>query len=351
MAAYRPSASVNDLLRQFQALQTGAPGAYTPSASLGAAPGAYAPSEGVSGLLSAYQQAQANRPGAYTSQWSNQLSDLYNQIANRPAFSYDLNADMLYQQYRDQYTRGGRQAMRDTMGQASAMTGGFGNSYAQTAGQQAYQSYMQRLNDVVPQLEDRAYGRYRDQGTDLYNLYGLTAGNEDRDYGRYRDQVGDWRSDRDFAYGQYQDERGFDYGQYRDTVGDWQDNRNFDYGQYRDSVADWRDDRNFSYDLYTNERSWDAQQQAAAEAASRGGRGGGGGGGGGGTVRTGDNLRAADAYMSGGVTALDNFLRRLEQEGVPAAELMALRMQIMSSYAPIPLQYAQTSNPSIPGGR
>lgn len=322
MAAYRPSANVNDLLRQFQANQSGRPAAYTPSAD-------------VTNYQQVYQQAQQNQPGAYTSQWSNQLSDLYNQIANRPAFSYDLNADMLYQQYRDQYTRGGRQAMRDTMGQASAMTGGYGNSYAQTAGQQAYQSYMQQLNDVIPQLEDRAYGRYRDQGTDLYNLYGLTAGNEDRDYGRYRDQVGDWRSDRDFAYGQYQDERGFDYGQYRDSVGDWRDNRNF------------------SYDLYTNERSWDAQQQAAA-ASSRGGgggRGGRGGSGGGGTVRTGDNLRAADAYMSGGVTALDNFLRGLEQEGVPAAELMALRMQIMSSYAPIPLQYAQTSNPSIPGGR
>ena len=321
MAAYRPSANVNDLLRQFQAYQSGRPAAYTPSAD-------------VTNYQQAYQQVQANQPGAYTSQWSNQLSELYNQIANRPAFSYDLNADMLYQQYRDQYTRGGRQAMRDTMGQASAMTGGYGNSYAQTAGQQAYQSYMQQLNDVIPQLEDRAYGRYRDEGTDLYNLYGLTAGNEDRDYGRYRDQVGDWRSDRDFAYGQYQDERGFDYG------------------QYRDQVSDWRDNRNFSYDLYTNERSWDAQQQAAA--ASRGGgggRGGRGGRGGGGTVRTGDNLRAADAYMSGGVTALDNFLRGLEQEGVPATELMALRMQIMSSYAPIPLQYAQTSNPSIPGGR
>ena len=106
MAAYRPSANVNDLLRQFQANQSGRPAAYTPSAD-------------VTNYQQLYQQAQANQPGAYTSQWSNQLSDLYNQIANRPAFSYDLNADMLYQQYWDQYTRGGRQAMRDTMGQAS----------------------------------------------------------------------------------------------------------------------------------------------------------------------------------------------------------------------------------------
>jgi hypothetical protein len=308
MAAYRPSANVNDLLRQFQANQSGRPAAYTPSA--------YTPSADVTNYQQVYQQAQQNQPGAYTSQWSNQLSDLYNQIANRPAFSYDLNADMLYQQYRDQYTRGGRQAMRDTMGQASAMTGGYGNSYAQTAGQQAYQSYMQQLNDVIPQLEERAYGRYRDQGTDLYNLYGLTAGNEDRDYGRYRDQVGDWRSDRDFAYGQYQDERGFDYGQY-------QDNRNFDYGQYRDSVADWRDDRNFSYDLYTNERSWDAQQQAAAAAASRG--------------RSTNNNNGnefempEDAFQnalarlgSSGMIGVNSYLQGLERQGANPEDLLAI---------------------------
>jgi len=288
---------VNDLLRQFQAIQGGQPAAYTPSAD-------------VTNYQQLYQQAQANQPGAYTSQWSNQLSDLYNQIANRPAFSYDLNADMLYQQYRDQYTRGGRQAMRDTMGQASAMTGGYGNSYAQTAGQQAYQSYMQQLNDVIPQLEDRAYGRYRDQGTDLYNLYGLTAGNEDRDYGRYRDQVGDWRSDRDFAYGQYQDERGFDYGQYRDSVGDW------------------RDDRNFSYDLYTNERSWDAQQQAAAAAASRGGRGGRGGRG------DYDNAllaQAAAVYQQQGTAMLDYTIEQMIAQGLSPDAARRMRRTIINS--------------------
>lgn len=310
MAAYRPSANVNDLLRQFQANQSGRPAAYTPSA--------YTPSADVTNYQQVYQQAQQNQPVAYTSQWSNQLSDLYNQIANRPAFSYDLNADMLYQQYRDQYTRGGRQAMRDTMGQASAMTGGYGNSYAQTAGQQAYQSYMQQLNDVIPQLEDRAYGRYRDQGTDLYNLYGLTAGNEDRDYGRYRDQVGDWRSDRDFAYGQYQDEREFDYGRY-------QDNRNFDYGQYRDSVGDWRDDRNFSYDLYTNERSWDAQQQAAAAAAaSRGGSGGG----------DYDNAllaRAAAVYQQQGTDMLDYTIEQMIANGLSPSAARRMRQTIMNS--------------------
>lgn len=61
-------------------------------------------------------------------------------ILNRKDFSYDMNNDQMYQQYRDAYMRQGQQAMRDTMGAASALTGGYGSTYAQTAGSQAYGS-------------------------------------------------------------------------------------------------------------------------------------------------------------------------------------------------------------------
>jgi hypothetical protein len=64
-----------------------------------------------------------------------------NDILNRKAFSYDLNGDALYQQYKDMYMAQGKLAMQDTMGQAASMTGGYGNSYAASAGNQAYQGY------------------------------------------------------------------------------------------------------------------------------------------------------------------------------------------------------------------
>ena len=101
--------------------------------------------------LAALQQAQSQMP-TYQATYDQQLQDLYNQIVNRDKFSYDLNADALYQQYKDQYTTQGKLAMMDTMGQAQAMTGGYGNSYAQSVGQQAYQGYLQQLNDVIPEL-------------------------------------------------------------------------------------------------------------------------------------------------------------------------------------------------------
>ena len=90
---------------------------------------------------------------------------------NREDFQYDLNGDALYQQYKDRYMDLGKKAMQDTMGQASALTGGYGSSYAQNVGQQAYNSYMQQLGDVVPELYKLAYDRYQDRGDQLYKTY------------------------------------------------------------------------------------------------------------------------------------------------------------------------------------
>ena len=122
--------------------------------------------------IASAQQA-GNLYGGFDGNYAGQLQDLLNQILNRPNFEYDLNADMLYQQYRDQYQRAGQQAMADTMGQAATMTGGYGNSYAASAGNQAYQQYLTQLNNIVPELYDRAYNRYNQEQSDLMNQYSL----------------------------------------------------------------------------------------------------------------------------------------------------------------------------------
>lgn len=110
---------------------------------------------------------------------------------NREDFSYNPNGDALYRYYRDRYTDQGKLAMADTMGQAAALTGGYGSSYAQSAGQQAYNSYMKELGDVIPQLYQLAYDRYRDQGDDLLKQYDLLDRQEQTEYDRHRDQVAD----------------------------------------------------------------------------------------------------------------------------------------------------------------
>ena len=153
------------------------------------------------------------------------------QILNREKFSYDLNGDALYQQYKDQYTTQGKLAMMDTMGQAAVMTGGYGSSYAQTAGQQAYQSYLQQLNDVVPELYGMARDQYNQEGQALYDQASLMASMEDQDYGRYRDQLSDYYTDLNYLT---ENARYMSETEYQKAL----DAFNIKYSAYRDDVAD-----------------------------------------------------------------------------------------------------------------
>lgn len=147
------------------------------------------------------------------------LQDAMNRIQNREKFSYDLNGDALYQQYKDRYINQGRLAMMDTLGQASALTGGYGNSYASTAGNQAYQGYLTKLNDVVPQLYQMAYDKYDREGQDLYNQYNMINNAYNQEYGQYRDALNDWNNNYNRLNDAYNTERNLDYGQYSDAYG------------------------------------------------------------------------------------------------------------------------------------
>ena len=138
-----------------------------------------------------------NKPKAYDSAYSNRINQLINQMANRK-FSYDINGDALYQQYKKQYMEQGKQAMQDTMGQAAALTGGYGNSYASSVGNQAYQSYLGQLNDRIPELYQLALDRYNTEGADMQTLYSMMSDQEAQDYGKYRDSVADYQTDRGY---------------------------------------------------------------------------------------------------------------------------------------------------------
>lgn len=148
--------------------------------------------------MQALQQAQQNMP-TYQNSYEGQIQDIYNKIMNREDFSYDLTGDMMYQQYLDQAVRTGRLAMMDSMGQAAALTGGYGSSYSQSVGQQQYDAYLQSLNDVVPELYGMARDAYNEEGQELLNLYSLTTDRANEEYGRYRDQMSDWYNNLSFA--------------------------------------------------------------------------------------------------------------------------------------------------------
>lgn len=183
------------------------------------------------------QQMEALEAGkkAYTSDLQPAIRQALEQILNRERFTYDPAGDALYDRYKDYYESAGRRAMLDTMGQSAAMTGGYGNSYAQTAGQQAYNQQMQLLQEKIPELYELALRSYEAEGDALQSRYDLLNRQEQQDYARYRDRAADHAAQqkqlaeqyRD-AYARYTDQRDFDYRKKRDKVSDSQWERKFD---------------------------------------------------------------------------------------------------------------------------
>jgi hypothetical protein len=116
-------------------------------------------------------------------------------------------------------------AMMDTMGQAAAMTGGYGNSFAQTAGQQVYNQNLNQLNNIIPELQQMAYDRYNQEGQDLLNMYNMYLGREDMDYGRYMDELNAWESERGYLADNFNAERDYDYRM-------WENERSLAHDEY-----------------------------------------------------------------------------------------------------------------------
>ena len=159
--------------------------------------------------VQALETARQNKP-SYQSRYDTQAKSLYDALQNREPFRYDIDADALYRQYRDQYTALGRKAMEDTMGRAQAMTGGYANSYAQTAGQQAYENYLGKLADAIPELYSQALERYQQEGSDLEEKYQRTLAMGEQDYDRHKDALDSYR--KDLSYLQTQADQAYQRG-------------------------------------------------------------------------------------------------------------------------------------------
>ncbi len=202
---------------------------------------AYTQSAAVQDALARLTQQEGNRPGDYQSKYGDQIQAMLDKILNREGFSYDFNADPMYQQYADRYQQQGQMAMQDAMGNAAALSGGYGNSYAQTVGQQTYQGYLQELNDVIPELRNAAYQMYQDEGNKMLTDISLLQGMDESDYGRYRDDVSDYYTDLQYYYTKYNDMSESEYNRYLNDVSAWENDRAYWYNKQQDeqSQSNW----------------------------------------------------------------------------------------------------------------
>lgn len=218
----------------------------------------YTPSEETEKAKADLTYQEGLKPGEYQSTWEGQLQAAMEKILNRDDFHYRLNGDALYQQYKNAAIRDGKAAMRDTVGRAAALTGGYGNSYAVTAGQQAYANQLEKVNDRIPELYRLALDSYNRQGQRLADEYDLLRNADSSDYSRYRDSYDDWQQE-------------FDR---RNSI--YTDRRDFDYGAYLAQQDQERWQAEFDEDLRRFELEWAAKHPAAKSSGSSGGSGGSG---------------------------------------------------------------------------
>lgn len=136
--------------------------------------------------------------------YQQQADSLLEQINNRPAFSYNAETDPMYQSVKNQYVHQGQRAMQDTMGQAAGLTGGYGSSYAQAAGNQAYNEYLTKLNEQIPVLAQQARQAYDAEGDALRDRYNLALNAANNAYNQGRDALGDVRYEEERDYNRQQ---------------------------------------------------------------------------------------------------------------------------------------------------
>ena len=183
----------------------------------------YQPSEDVAAARAYRDSVAAMQPEDYTSGFEARLQELYDQIAGREAFSYDPEEDEMYKRYARLYAAQGAAAMEDTMGQAAALTGGYGSSYAQAVGQQAYDRYLGELASLVPELRQAALAEYTQEGKALTDRYGLLRQQESAAYDRWQDTVAQWQKALAQAQSEYDDTAAQDAKSYQTMLKHYQD--------------------------------------------------------------------------------------------------------------------------------
>ena len=170
---------------------------------------------------------------SYENQYAEQQQALLDAIINRPDFSWSKEDDPQWSSYKKSYLREGDRATANALGQAAAASGGRPSTAAVTAATQAGDYYAAQLNDIIPTLYQQAYDRYLNE----YNmsLQDLNAVNtqEQLDYAKYLDQLGQFNTDRNFAFNQYLS----DFDILQNQLASLQGQDSVDYNRWMDKVG------------------------------------------------------------------------------------------------------------------
>lgn len=192
---------------------------------------------------------QMNNYGS-NSKYASQISGLMNNISNRKAFEYDPNKDTLFQNALAGYVNQGKTAMRDAMGQAAALTGGYGSSYGQAVGNQQYNEYIKGAYDSLADYYQMALNKYNAEGQDMYNKLNMYQQQDATEYGRLVDSYNANNSNWQALYNQ-------EYGAWSDAVKNAQTNANMLNSDYWTKTKYDEDIRQYEKNFAEQQRQYD----------------------------------------------------------------------------------------------
>lgn len=148
-----------------------------------------------------------NEPApTYNNTYGQQADSMLSEILDRKDFSYDHTTDPLYSSYKKTYTREGKRATADALGEAAAATGGIPSSYAVSAASQAGNYYASQLADKVPELYEMAYNKYLQEYQMKLNDYEALQNRDQFEYSKYLDELSQYEANKNFDYAQWLDE-------------------------------------------------------------------------------------------------------------------------------------------------
>ena len=142
------------------------------------------------------EEWEAKRPGDYTSQYKDKIDGVMGKLDGMKDFSYDPTRDAAYEQYKNSYTRQAKLANENAQANASAISGGYGSSYANSVAQQGYQQAMANVDSGLAGLRDKALTMYQLKQNGLSGLLSALQNQDSLEAAEHQGAVAnaqDWR--------------------------------------------------------------------------------------------------------------------------------------------------------------
>lgn len=130
------------------------------------------------------ENRRSERPSLPEESNNDEIRELVSKLTGMD-FSYDPENDTAYKLIRDENRKNARLAMEDALGRATALSGGYSNSYAQGAAQQAYAGELSKTTKLIPELWEAAYDRFDSDRDALMESIDLLSELDNDEFDRY----------------------------------------------------------------------------------------------------------------------------------------------------------------------